>query len=127
MEYSDAMLYTNISDLQFKDKKQNDSQYMYQMSQTIPKCLMDCEKEHALQTTNYKSKMPTCISEDRGGNNITCATQRTCPHPEYSKYYLSEFLLVPCPKPTHQNYVVCDEAQCCSKRHQLFKNLTKRK
>jgi hypothetical protein len=121
---SDFMLFNNISDLQFKDKKINDMSYMYQMSRTTPRCLIDRGDE-----LNFLKYKPICVDaiNTRGGNYTKCEPERSCPHPEYTKYYLNEFLLTPCPKPTYKNYIVCGEDKCCSKRHQLFKNITKRK
>lgn len=121
MEQSDYILYHNISDLQFKDKRTNDLFFKYQMSQSLPRCFIDREKEHQFWLDNYKSKIPTCNDL----NNCNKEPLRPCP--EYSKYFLNEFLLFPCPKPTHKNYLVCDKEKCCSQRHQLFKNITKRK
>ena len=129
LDSSDFMLATNIYELQFKDKRQNDLSYIYQMSRTQPRCLIDRGNELAFLSDNYKNKNANC-SEcvlDRGGNMPTNSIDRPCPKPEYTKFYLNEFLLVPCPKPTYKNYIVCDEDKCCSKRHQLFKNITKRK
>lgn len=126
---SDYMLFTNISDLQFKDKRTNDLQFIYQMSRTAPRCMIDRGDELKFFKDIYANKIPFCnpCTDTRGGNYPGCERQRSCPKPEYSKYYMQDFLLVPCPKPTHKNYLVCDEDHCCSKRHQLFKNITKRK
>jgi hypothetical protein len=129
IDKSTFMLYNTISELQFADKKRNDLAFLYQMGQTVPRCLMDRGKEHGLFLDHYRTKMPLCNEciENRGGNELGCEPVRSCPHPEYSKYYMNEFLLVPCPKPTYRNHGVCGEEKCCSKRHQLFKNWTKRK
>lgn len=128
-EKSDYMLYTSISDLQFKDKRTNDLAYMYQMSRTKPKCLIDRGDELDLFKEIYKNKIPFCnnCTNTRGGNYQGCEPVKECPKPEYEKYFLNEFLLTPCPKPTHMNYINCNEEKCCSIRHQLFKNQTKRK
>lgn len=122
MEKSDFIVYNHIAELQMNDKKINDSAYLYQMSKTIPKCLMDRDIESKLQKDIYKNRIAICgdYTKNRGFD-------MSCPHPEYSKYYMQDFLLVPCPKPTHKNYIVCDKDKCCSKNHQLFKNWTKRK
>lgn len=131
---SDYMLYNQIADLQFKDKRTNDLTYMYQMSGTRKSCFMNRDIETSMMKDIYRNKLPFCnpCVATRGGNHPGCEIQRSCPKPEYSKYYLNDFLLVPCPKPTYKNYVVCGDeidgsTKCCSKRHQLFKNWTKRK
>ena len=38
----------------------------------------------------------------------------------------NDFLIPLCNKNTYQNSIVCDDAKCCSKSHQLFMNMTKR-
>ena len=126
---SDVMMYRRIAELQFKDKRTNDLQFIYQMSRTSPRCLIDRGTELSFFKDIYKNKTPFCngCTETRGGNYPGCEPQRPCPKPEYSRYYMNEFLLTPCPKPTYKNYLVCDETECCSKRHQLFSNITKRK
>ena len=35
------------------------------------------------------------------------------------------FLLQPCKQNTYVNGLVCDDAKCCSRTHQVFNNLTK--
>ena len=143
LDKSDHMLYTNISELQFKDKRTNDLQYIYQMSQSINNCRIDRGDELKLFKDIYENKVAICNSctDTRGGNYVGCEPSLPCytynnaykeiqnleTRPEYSKYYLNEFLLTPCPKPTYKNYIVCGEDRCCSKRHQLFNNMTKRR
>lgn len=144
LDKSDYMLHTNIAETQFKEMRQNDKAFIYQMSRTAPRCSMDRGREFSLWADNYKTKTPFCngCTATRGGNHSKqgCLPSRSCPHPEYSRQYMGEFLLVPCPKPTHKNYIVCERdenfsnnselrdcGKCCSKRHQLFKNVTKRK
>jgi hypothetical protein len=129
LQNSDYMLYTNISDLQLKDKRQNDLSYIYQMSRTQPRCLIDRGDELKFFADNYKNKTTICNDciTNRGGNGVVCNTDKSCPKPIYDSYFIKDFLLVPCPKPTYKNYGVCNEDKCCSKRHQLFKNVTKRK
>jgi len=128
MEQSDFMIYTDIAMQQFKDKRTNDLAYMYQMSQTQPRCLMDRSAEHSLFIDQYKTKIPFCNSctETRGGNCMK-KEDNFCPHPEYTKAYLNEFLIVPCPKANHKNHITCNDSKCCQYRHQLFRNNTKRK
>lgn len=132
IERSDFLMYNKIIELQFKDKKQNDLSFIYQMSSPAPRCMIDRGDELKFFKEIYKNKIPFCnqCTADRGGNHPGCEIQRSCPKPEYSRYYMNEFLLTPCPKPTYKNYVVCDQTECgkcCSKRHQLFNNVTKRK
>ena len=129
IDRSDFMLKTNIESLQFRHISENDKAFDYQMSRTAPRCFVDRAFESRLLNDNYKVRTPYCdgCTANRGGNHPGCEIYKSCPHPEYSKYYLGEFLMVPCPKPTYKNYIVCDTDKCCSKRHQLFKNLTKRK
>ena len=126
MEQSDFMIYTDIATLQFKDKRTNDLAYLYQMSRTTPRCLVDRGQEKLMQQGDDK-RMCNKFINGRGGNYPGCEPTRSCPHPEYSRYYMNEFLLVPCAKPTYKNYIRCDDVKCCSIQHQLFNNWTKRK
>lgn len=122
-DQSDSMLFTNISHLQFKDRKTNDLNFIYQMSKSTNRCRMDRDAEFKMLTQNYRSKQQTCVKELSSYRE----PNRPCPHPELDQYYMQEFLLTPCFKPTYKNHLVCNEDKCCSKRHQLFKNVTKRK
>ena len=125
-QQSDYMLYTNIADVQFAHKRANDLSFIYQMSRPAPRCMMNRDIESKFQIKGYRTMCNPC-TERRGGNAVACGSDRSCPHPEYSRFYMNEFLMVPCPHPTHKNSIVCSEDSCCSKRHQLFKNITKRK
>jgi hypothetical protein len=130
MEQSDFMLQTNISDLQFKDRRTNDLSFIYQMSQPQSRCLIDRGNELKFFKDQYLNKTPFCndCTDNRGGNATKCAKDRSCPHPSYVRFFMrDDYLIVPCPKPTYKNYVTCNEEKCCSRNHQLFKNWTKRK
>lgn len=120
MDKSDFMLWTNISDLQFKDKRTNDLAYLYQMTRS-PVCAIDRTLESHLLLDHYRSKTPACVT------NYCGHPEPIDPCPGFDRYNLAEFLIVPCIKPTHKNYVICGEDKCCTKQHQLFKNLTKRR
>jgi hypothetical protein len=39
---------------------------------------------------------------------------------------MNEYLMVPCRVNTFRNHLECDQNKCCSVRHQLFMNHTKR-
>lgn len=130
---SDFMLATNISYLQFKDKRANDMAFLYQMGQNVPRCMMDRAAESALWKDTYRTKTPFCSEGTMSrGNNMGCEPDRPCPKPMYSPHLLKDWLLTPCSPPIHKNYIVFgknangNEAYC-SKQHQMFKNNTKRK
>jgi hypothetical protein len=126
---SDTMLYTNISWLHFKDKRENDQNFMYQMNKTQPACLMNRDLESKMWKDTYTVKIPFCSDMiNSRGNNIGCVdSNNACPKPVVSSYLLNEWLLVPCAPPTHRNYLIQDDKKICSKQHQFFKNITKRK
>lgn len=53
----------------------------------------------------------------RGQNNVI---------PQTTSFKKTEFLIPHCDCDSYQNWVICDREKCCSKRHQLFMNMTKR-
>jgi hypothetical protein len=114
---SDEMLYTNISYLHFKDKKINDSQFIYQMSKAQPLCLMNRDLESEMWKDNYRTKNPICFNKSLNSN---------CDKFNNSEL-LKDWLIKPCAPPTHKNYVIQDDNKICTKQHQFYNNITKRK
>lgn len=126
LEKSDQMLCTNSAYLHYKDKKNNDSIFVHQMSRTKNMCVRDVGLEAALQMT-MSSRNAVCFPSltSRGGN-VGCEPVKPCPK-LYTSYNMQEFLLIPCPKNTYKNYLVFDEKKTCSKTHQILNNWTKRR
>ncbi len=61
------------------------------------------------------------------GHNIGREPVKSCVKPVIDSYRLQNWLLVPCLETTHKNYLKCDDNKCCSIKHQMFKNQTRRK
>jgi hypothetical protein len=127
IQQSDVMLCNNSAFLHYKDAKVNDGLFMQQMSVTRPTCIRSLDLENKMFVTP-SSRFSVCnpYLSKRGGN--MCNQEPNKPCPTFDNYNLSEFLLVPCMKPTYKNYPVINEkGELCSKRHQVLNNWTKRK
>lgn len=123
VDKSDYMLFTNISQLQWNDKRINDSQFIYQMNRTKPLCMADPDTESAMWKNVYKTKTPICMLNIKKH----CEPIVSCPKPVNNSYTMKDWLMVPCAPPTHKNYIVEDNSKKCSLQHQTFRNVTKRK
>jgi hypothetical protein len=124
---SDEMLFTNISYLHLKDKRTNDQQFIYQMSQPQNRCVRNIELEDRLWKDTFNEKKPFCSRQiDNRGNNAGCERNINCPKP-MTDYQMKEWLLIPCACTDHLNYLIQDDKKICSRKHQFFKNVTKRK
>ena len=103
----------------FKNKKQSDLSFYYQIDNKVSSALP------------YANRVPVdtrvCVMTNgittRGGNDYSCFPEKM---PCFTMD-TSEFLMTPCHENTFQNHLVCDENKCCSLRHQMFNNITKRK
>lgn len=129
LERSDYMLCTNSAWLHYKDKDQNDSIFVDQMSRSQKWCIRDIDIESKFFNENSRStKKATCtpLMSIRGGSALNCEPIKPCPK-LYSQYNMGTFLLQPCPKNTYKNYQVFNDTKQCSKSHQLLNNWTKRK
>lgn len=113
---SDDMLTTNISYLHWKDKRENDQAFCYQMNKTPPACPIDRDLESKMWKDTFTVKTPKCVAENPIHEKIQPCSQS-----------IKDWLLQPCPCPTHKNYLVQDDTKICSKQHQYYKNITKRK
>jgi hypothetical protein len=58
---------------------------------------------------NRESSLPVANCQNIGSNSLN-----------------GEFVLQPCKNNTWKNYQTCDSMKCCSKKHQMFDNWTKR-
>lgn len=127
LQKSDTILCNNHAYLIYKDRQFNDRQFLTQITQTKPECIRDIEKESKMFIVE-NSKKAECsdMLNTRGGNANNCELPKNCPNYD-SSYYLNNFLLVPCKKPTYKNYLVYDDKKQCSARHQILNNVTKRK
>ena len=133
LEKSDAMICNSTAYNTFFWKKMNDVVFLKHMDTPQNSELVDRCVEDKLQRLQRLSQTRECeVSDrirDRGGNGSDCrepvhfAKGFQC----YNTYHLSEFMLTPCPINTWKNSIISNDSMGCSKRHQFFANITKRK
>jgi hypothetical protein len=130
IEKSDHMICNTKSLLTFEHKKTNDQLFYQQMGNTQRVHLRDVEREYSLLTDSLNPKLYVCNNsiDSRGGNAISCDRAGICQgYNCYNAYHMNDYLLIPCKENTFVNYVDCDNNKCCSVRHQMFMNITKRR
>lgn len=112
---SDQMSCREICMLRYKDKKQNDTIYIQQLSNTQKRCIKD--------NNIFIGKNSKTIFYDPSSNYTKNSCVNYCPFPLQYK----DYLLRPCDTVSYKNYIVFDDHKKCSNRHQLLNNITKRK
>ena len=122
-EQSDFMLYNGIADLHWKFKKEADQQFISQMSQNIARCPIDT---HLLNGDLIDPRKAVCNDIINKRGSMCAEPVFACPNKIYNPYLVQEFLLLPCPKPSNDNSLVEGSDKICSKKHQLFRNQTRR-
>jgi hypothetical protein len=135
LDQSDDIRCNNINFLRFKDKKQNDTMFCMRMNGcTVPKEPKNIDNESKLWRGSRGANCSLPYYLTRGGNSKKCPTPVTETRKDAivgydnfeSAYSLNNYLMVPCKQNTFRNYVQCDNEKCCSIRHQLFMNVTRR-
>lgn len=125
LEKSDFMLCNNSAYLQYKDRYQNDSIFIQQMSNPQQWCLKNIDEDSKFKIqANPRISTITPLIKKRGSTHPEPI--KPCPK-LYTKYNMRDFLLIPCPINTYKNYQVFDDNKQCSKSHQVLNNWTKRK
>lgn len=130
IDKSDSMICNTKALMTFNHKKENDILFYNQMGNVQPTQLRDFDAEYELFTNTMNPRLYTCnpYVDARGGNAFQAPERTMCQGYQcYNSYHMQENLLVPCKENTFQNYVDCDNDKCCSVRHQLFMNVTKRR
>jgi hypothetical protein len=127
---SDDILCNNMRYYNFYAKLKDDRAFCHQMQN----CYLPSQKEIDAETKLWRGKkgMDCSIGYHltRAGNSKTPSCKP--PYKSYAGYdnynneSLEEYLMIPCKQNTFRNYVACDNNKCCSIRHQLFMNNTKR-
>lgn len=131
LERSDAMVCNTRANNLYKQYHENDAMYLQQMNNSQPVRLRDFQREFDLLSSSMNPRKYTCSEAiaSRGANVTSCDKDKSvcvgwdC----YAPYYSRDFLLMPCKENTWRNHVECDDDKCCSVRHQLYMNITKRK
>ena len=128
LQQSDTMICNTKAFATFYNKKQNDLAFYYGVFNTVPTPWLDIDIDSKLKVSGRDPR--ECVlsraTMTRGGNAVTCLPERTPCTPE-RVWNTRDFLMDPCRENTFRNHVVCDAEKCCSMRHQLFMNMTKRK
>lgn len=129
---SDNILCTNMKYHDFYEKKKNDLAFCWQMNG----CVLPEEKVIDRETRLWRgSKGADCsldLYKTRAGNSKSpyCNDGKydmpAQGYDNYNNYALKDYLLIPCMQNTFRNHLSCDDKKCCSVRHQLFMNMTKR-
>ena len=124
MNLSDEIVYTAISDLHWKFKRESDQQFISQMTQSIALCAKDY---HELNGNIIDPKIVVCDEMIERRGSMCPEPVHSCPNKIYDPYLIKDWLLLPCPKPGYDNSLVSDENKTCSRKIQLFRNQTRRK
>lgn len=130
LDKSDHMICNTKSARTFKHRKENDLMFYAQVNNAYGPPSRNMEHEFSILTgTDPRVCTLTPHIASRGGNLVSkCPDQLFCQgYSCFTPYYMPDYLMIPCTENTFRNYVVCDENKCCSLRHQMFMNLTKRK
>ena len=125
---SDAILCNNLTYHDYLHRRGNDRAFCWQMNA----CFLPAKKPVDVESRLWKKeKGAMCgdIMNTRAGNAKDCWP----PLDNMAGYdninsvpSMNEYLMVPCRVNTFRNHLECDQNKCCSVRHQLFMNHTKR-
>lgn len=130
---SDDIHCNNMRYYNFYSKLKDDRAFCHQMQN----CYLPQEKVIDDETKLWrKQKGQDCsigYHITRGGNSKTPSCKPVmnkvlgpAGYDNYTSESLSEYLMIPCKQNTFRNHLACDNNKCCSVRHQLFMNQTKR-
>jgi hypothetical protein len=129
LQHSDNMICNNVAYNTYKWRKQNDLIFYKQMDMPQNTDFMNRCIEDNMRKNNSRHCETSQRIFERGGNSTTqCEPVHFAGgFQNYNKYHLNEYMLTPCPRNTWKNYLIQDNNKICSKRHQFFMNVTKRK
>lgn len=128
IEKSDSMICNNFVERRCKYNAMNQRAFLQHMGQPQPTQLRDIVQEsEAWRGMSTRTYCDSLINV-RGKNALVpCIDKRPCMGYEcYTPFHLHDYALIPCKVNTFRNHLVCDGEKCCSLRHQLFMNVTKR-
>lgn len=125
---SDTLLCTNIENLQFSHKRDNDLSYIYPLSRTMPNKIRNVAEEYQMWTQSFKTRVANCTEDilKRGGNDVVPSLTQCGGYECFRPCYTKEVQTIPCKNNTFKNYLVDDDVKICSLSHQLFNNVTRR-
>jgi len=125
---SDAILCNNLRYHDYLHKKGNDRAFCWQMNA----CYLPAKKPVDVETRLWKKEKGAMCGDIM---NVRAGNARDCqPTPKTTVGYdnmaspmsMNDYLMVPCRENTFRNHLECDTKKCCSVRHQMFMNHTKR-
>ena len=133
LEMSDNIICNNMKYYDFYGKKKDDLAFCWQMHNCnrLPEKVIN--DETMLWRGHKEKNCDLGYMKTRGGNikEYLCKEMKKPMGPagydNYNAQSLQDYLLVPCKQNTFKNYINCDDKKCCSIRHQMFMNHTKRK
>lgn len=129
---SDDILCNNMRYHDFYEKKKNDLAFCWQMQGCVLPQEKVVDKETRLWRGNKEADCSLDLYKTRAGNSKVpnCGPVQPFPmaqgYDNYNNESLKDYLLIPCMQNTFRNHLSCDDKKCCSVRHQLFMNMTKR-
>ena len=124
---SDKMICNHIAYNQFQWRKDNDLIFYHRMGAPQNSDLMDRCAEDKMRMGFSRACEVSQRMFERGGNSTNCEPKHFAKgFLNYNKYHLNEWMMAPCPENTWRNYLVSDNEKTCSKKHQVFMNVTKR-
>lgn len=128
LQSSDDMICNSTAYNAYQWRKQNDLIFYKQMGMPQNTNLMDrCIEDNMRRGLSRGCEVSKRMFE-RGGNSTECEPEHFARgFQNYNKYHLNEYMMTPCPDNTWKNYLVHDDKKICTKRHQFFMNITKRK
>jgi hypothetical protein len=128
LQHSDNMICNNVAYNAYKWKKQNDLIFYKQMDMPQNINFMDRCIEDNMRKNNSRECEASQRIFERGGNSTNCEPKHFAGgFQNYNKYHLNQFMITPCPVNTWKNWLVQDDKKTCTKRHQFYMNVTKRK
>lgn len=129
LQNSDSMICNSVAYNAYNWRKQSDLVFYKQMSMPQNSHLMDrCVEDKMRLGFSRQCEMSTPIFTRGGNSKPQCGNDHFAKgFLNYNNYHLGEYMIVPCPDNTWKNWPVQDDKKSCSKRHQFYMNVTKRK
>lgn len=128
-QQSDAMICNTRANNVYKHALENDALFLQRMNNSMPTRLRDFDREFDMMSASMNPRKYTCTDSimSRGANVTTCNKQTFgVGWDAYTPYHLNDYLLVPCKDNTWVNHIECDDDKCCSVKHQMYMNHTRR-
>lgn len=126
LQASDAMICNTRALAWFEHKKSSDISFMYVVNPNLIQYpIHDIDEDSKYRVGLGKLETCVAVAPDTCDNSLWKCKGYECMPTSDSSF--DDFLMIPCPVNTFDNNIACDEEKCCSKRHQLFMNITKSK